>query len=936
MGLCLKREHWKNSYYLIVCIIFFLPSVILGWTVKKCSVADSSVQLRDPNFGKRCALYNNATSLALCANVTNITADISDVPSTIEILCLSGSNKFIQGGTFANFKRIIYLFMKMPLAGIYPNAFKGLDNLESLSISFLGRSMCNNLSLPTDVFSNLHSLKQLTLEGFKLFKSMRINLPSFTFLYSLALPANCITDLFHVFHIFQNVVFIHNLDVGSNKIESVNIQHIQNISLPNITELVLEKNPLKVIQRKALARFDIRLLNLGFTKLHLEDILNCGTEKLQSLSLTSACRNAINKTHILCSIADRFQLKLLSAPVNRFSGIYTKDFLGCSSLEFLNLNHNHIHIVDPELLYILPKLKQLHLSFTLIPMNLCPLSYKNNFTSSLEVLYFISNNIPVLKNRQFFCMTKLTDLILATNGIEHIEESAFWGLNNLQLLDLRNNKLTSLQISSLSGLSNLRELYIQNNVLESIQRFSLKRQTKLRLVKMDFVSVSVSFELFPNTETLDIQTTGKYITVYMNDTAASSLKSLSVNGSQVILDIKCGHPFFSTIRELKLFTTNKLISCSHHGPPLQHFKNLTNLQYHFSGVPLTGSVNFSNLPYLISLEIENLATALDPKVPHNDLFHKLYKLEILKLSNCGFKYFTAMLFKDMISLKVLVLKNEMILAMDPGLQNILSPVQFIYLYDVTFQCECENSWFVTWALKDKHTFVSGICSLFCLNLNKKYNLVDFDERSCRLEMGFMLFIVTLTSLVLFIVLTLLYNIFNSEIIQLFYVFQIWLKKLRGKTNNPTAYEYDAFVSYCSRDQGWVVKYLVPNLEEKGRNTVNLCLHNRDFLVGKDIVDNIMDSIYKSRKTICLISYNYLQSDWCSLEMRMATYKLLAEKNDDLILIFLENISDYHLSAYHRLARIVRKKTYIDWPQEETEQAEFWERLRMTVLETMEN
>ncbi|OCT72905.1 toll-like receptor 12 [Xenopus laevis] len=936
MDLCLKQEHWKNSYYLIVCILFFLPSVILGWTVKKCSVADRSVQLRDPVFSNRCALNKNATSLALCANVTNITADISDVPSTVEILCLSGSNKFIQGGTFANFKKILYLFMKMPLVRIYPDAFKGLDNLESLSISFLGHSMCNDLYLPMDAFSNLHSLKHLTLEGFNLVKSMRIRLPSFTFLYSLSLPANCITDLFHVFKIFQNLVSIHNLDVGSNNIESVNLQHKQNISLPNITELVLERNPLNVIQRKALARFNICFLNLGYTKLNLEDILNSGMEKLDSLNLKSACWHETHKTDMLCSIVDRFQLKTLSAPANRFFGIYTKDFLGCSSLEFIDLNHNHIHIVDPDLLYILPNLKQLQLSYNRLPMNLCPLSYQDNFTSSLEVLYFNGNNIPVLKNRQFFCMTKLTDLMLATNGIEHIEESAFWGLNDLQLLDLRNNKLTSLQISSLSGLSNLRELYIQNNNMEDIQRFSLKRQTKLRLVKIGFVSVAVSFELFSSIETLDIQTTGKYIAVNMNDTAASSLKSLRVNASRVELVIKCGHPFFSTLRELKVINTNEFISCSRHVSLLQHFKNLENLQYHFTGIPLTRNVNFSNLPHLRSLEVKNLATALDPNEPPNDLFHNLHKLEILKLFNCGFKYITVGFLKDMRSLKVLVLKNEMILAVDPGLHNILSPVQFIYLYDVTFQCDCENSWFVTWALKEKHTFVSGICSLFCFKLNKKYNLVDFDERSCRLEIGFMLFIVTFTSLVLFIVLTLLYNIFNSDIIQLFYVFQIWLKKLRGKADNSIAYEYDAFVSYCSRDQGWVVKYLVPNLEEKRRNTIKLCLHNRDFLVGKDIVDNIMDSIYKSRKTICLISYNYLQSDWCSLEMRMATYKLLAEKNDDLILIFLENISGYHLSAYHRLARIVRKKTYIDWPQEETEQAEFWERLRMTVLETMEN
>lgn len=39
--------------------------------------------------------------------------------------------------------------------------------------------------------------------------------------------------------------------------------------------------------------------------------------------------------------------------------------------------------------------------------------------------------------------------------------------------------------------------------------------------------------------------------------------------------------------------------------------------------------------------------------------------------------------------------------------------------------------------------------------------------------------------------------------------------------------------------------------------------------GKPIMENITDAIYNSRKTICVISRSYLQSEWCSREIQVA-------------------------------------------------------------------
>ncbi|KAM4652164.1 toll-like receptor 13 [Discoglossus pictus] len=595
-------------------------------------------------------------------------------------------------------------------------------------------------------------------------------------------------------------------------------------------------------------------------------------------------------------------------------------------------------MVDSNILYVLPKLRALYLSHNYLNIDLCPEWYNNrNYSSGLQLFQFSHNVVTVLRNRQFVCLPSLQELVLNNNNIASIEHSAFWGLKSLQILVLSNNKLIELPSGSLSGLFNLKEVSLKNNKLPILGYQDFQDQTQLNLLKFGSVSVKFTeFDLIPNLHNLEIQNSGKYVHINAHSNITSSLHSLFFNGSRLKINAACNHTFYTNLRELKVYNNYEFESCNESGSAIQHFKNLEKLQYHFNGKPFAEKLNFSNMPNLIHLEVQNLATTLDiSKVNPLDLFRRLYKLEIFKLINSGIQYFPADLFKDMKSLRLLLIENGLILAIDPGIQGALTHASYMYFNDMTFQCDCANAWFVNWAIKQKQTFVSSVDTAMCLQLNKRFNLLTFVGKNCDENTEFILFLVTFTSLSTFIILMLIYNIFNSSILQLIFIFRVWLHKLRGKKCDLIKYDYDAFVSYCSLDQVWIIKYLIPNLEEKGPPFLKLCLHNRDFQVGKDIVDNIMDSINKSRKTICLISQSYLKSEWCSLEMRMATYRTLSEKNDDLILLFLERISRYQLSSYHRLAKIVMKKTYIDWPEEENEQNAFWERLRLTIMDEKE-
>lgn len=66
-----------------------------------------------------------------------------------------------------------------------------------------------------------------------------------------------------------------------------------------------------------------------------------------------------------------------------------------------------------------------------------------------------------------------------------------------------------------------------------------------------------------------------------------------------------------------------------------------------------------------------------------------------------------------------------------------------------------------------------------------------------------------------------------------------------------------------------------------------------------------------------------------------SFRLFDEQKDILILVFLEDILSYLLSPYHRMRKMLKKKTYLSWPRAAENTELFWEKLRQA-LETSEN
>ncbi|XP_068179057.1 toll-like receptor 18 isoform X2 [Antennarius striatus] len=142
-----------------------------------------------------------------------------------------------------------------------------------------------------------------------------------------------------------------------------------------------------------------------------------------------------------------------------------------------------------------------------------------------------------------------------------------------------------------------------------------------------------------------------------------------------------------------------------------------------------------------------------------------------------------------------------------------------------------------------------------------------------------------------------------------------------------AYTYHAFISYSHSDADWVRDQLLPCLENS-KNPYRLCIHERDFMPGRWIIDNIIDNIENSRKVIFVLSRHFVNSEWCNYELYFAQQRAMGKTFSDVILVVKEPIDPGSLpSKYCKLKKMLSTKTYLEWPQQVNQQPFFWAQLK---------
>ncbi|KAG7257028.1 hypothetical protein CRUP_025408 [Coryphaenoides rupestris] len=526
--------------------------------------------------------------------------------------------------------------------------------------------------------------------------------------------------------------------------------------------------------------------------------------------------------------------------------------------------------------------------------------------SSLKTLRLIDNEIAELGCLDFFNLARLEELDLSRNNIVKLDACVFQNQKDLKVFTLSGNFLFEFYDTFKIGLKKLEFLDLSDNQIRRYGTGDFKSLESLSYLKLDGPHEvnSMVFEGLNNLTSLSLSLTPQMVNILGGPQWLTNLtvyldgcKGVDPNYSQNSVNL-------SSLKNLDIICIG--IHCS---MPFHILKIMKNLE-HFTAknflLVKSDIDTFISTPQLKNLIIrESGLSDINPK-----LFQPILKLEVLDLSRNNLKSLDFLAQVNLTSLRSLILFH------------FLPALTYLDLSLNPLICDCSNSGFLLWVLSTQ-TQIANLDQYVCTYPISKSGtmLLDIDVQSCWMDMSFLCYIST-TSLVLLTLLTAFGNHFlRWRLVYAYYRLMALRYDMRERKRNKP-YRYDAFISYNVQDEAWVHRELLPALEEE--RGWRLCLHHRDFQPGTSIMENITEAIYGSRKTICVITKHYLESEWCSREIQMASHRLLDEKKDVLILLFLEELPEQQLSPYYRMRKLVRRSTYLSWPQAGRHPGLFWQ------------
>ncbi|XP_040183227.1 toll-like receptor 13 [Rana temporaria] len=800
-------------------------------------------------------------------------------------------------GVFIGLENLRYLYVQNNLiAFLHPEVFGPLFNLKSLNLS---KNVLSDFSEVVNSIQPLHNLKSLLLCSNDIrFLNHVHKLPSY--LSTVLLCKNNLQELNCHQDFFENV---SSLDLSYNNITT---SSIQNVNLSRVKYLLVASNP----------HFDV-LKYLDNSTIKPENIDYSGLQLNTSSKLSQVCQHLMGKNistlnllengikhlseNILenCSLSDTVDLSR-----NRLKDIVCLKFLKPPRLKSLIVEHNLLKkLIDCGKAAQFPNLKSISLRYNRI-WSLEPYAFA--FSPNLEELKLNINNIIFLDRHTFWGLYKLKSLRLDNNLLTDLYTSTFIYLTELTSLNLRNNRVAVIFDNVFHYLPNLTILDLGGNKITQVkpEGFNgLKRLSKLYLDRNQIITITG--EMFSGVET----------TLQVLDLMANQLhfdssreeKSPFLNLSKVYdLKLQAQQPFGLTVI------------------PRKFFSGLTSLQALYlsqNRLAYLSSDTFQGLGNLKFLSLGEDCNGIQNLSP--GIFSNLSSLEVLDLENMCLQTLDKDIFLNLTSLKRLQLTKNALRAINVSLLENMTNLQYLDLWKCPLTCTCDNEELRNWLIKSSAQVVY-VYNLTCPNDPYSY-FHNFDISVCDRILKEILFGCSTVLVLLLMLIPILYSKYYWRIRYNYFLFLSWLHE--RWSSDKDLYKYDAFVSYNTMDEEWVYQNMLPVLENSSSsNGLRLCLHHRDFQLGRYIIDNIVDSIHSSRKTLCVVSRSYLKSEWCSLEMQLASYKLFDEMRDVLVLIFLENIPERELSTYHRMRKVMLKKTYIQWSEEPEAQKLFWAQL----------
>nr|AVP74315.1 Toll-like receptor 1 [Argopecten irradians] len=605
-------------------------------------------------------------------------------------------------------------------------------------------------------------------------------------------------------------------------------------------------------------------------------------------------------------------------------------------LEELIIGGNHIQNISKDAFEAFPHLRFLDLSGNQIPVNILHDSLyglRNSKVYKMDLEQMALTNLP-LDMFEHLQGTPIEGFSMSKNNLTMLDGNVFAKLN-ITHLTINNNYIKAI---NWTGLHNIEVLRLRWNKLPSVPDFCSSQNTSvvpnLRVIDL---GANKLFEVLPNQfrglclpKLTNLTLDQNYFRSVPNDTFKDlpSLRRLSLTWMRRNDLHFQTLAFRSSSLELLYLANhiNKFVD-THDMPNLFRFcpklkvLDMTKIRLTSGGQLLQRMLSpLTNLTKLVLQSTEIY------QVP-SDLFHKMKKLQNLNFMDCNIKGWDENTFKNVTSLqKIYLNRNKITLINETSFPpELFETLSFLNLQGNPFACDCDAFWFRQWVKQHTSTlayFPRGYeCATPVAWRSKLF--VDYDPsyQDCHPISGYIILGACLGSAFVLIVIvsSLLYH-FRWHIRH--YIYLMRAKKGYQRIPDGEDFAFDAFVAYNAEDRVFVISKLIPNLETQ--QNLRLCVHDRDFKVGELIVDNIQETVVRSRKVILVLSNAFAKSQWCKFELALAQIRAIEEGGNMVIIVMLEEIEARYMT--NSLHVLLKSTTYIPWAHNQEGQELFWKRL----------
>ena len=575
--------------------------------------------------------------------------------------------------------------------------------------------------------------------------------------------------------------------------------------------------------------------------------------------------------------------------IGTFNTITNNTFESLENIEELTITTYNLSSVEPLAFYYLPELKSLNIGGTywlsvadfypalivLQRTKLENLPLSSKLDSEGASIVPKDNNIPELVVlNDSFCenldLPYLTHLhldhsLLYQLGSRH-NRNCFSKLSKLRVLNLSFNGLSTYEIGSwdLSTLENLVEIDISHQNYPLFGPYDVLFASPRNLVTLDMSSIlqpsaentwdSVIYVIASQTKYLNFQSNAVTVLKVFDSPERNPGVPFEVDFSQNDM-ISFEGSFDVAIRDSNLTVVSLFLSANQLGKQLddrgdhifKYFLDLTKLDLTLNGI--------KQLPY--------------------SRFESIHKMDYLNLSKNSLLSITFKI-SHMKNLKSLDMSENLVSQFNAELQTDLdevkshSPNFTINMLGNPFQCSCETRSFL-WCMYYRRSMFERFEKYTCTyngnltrfsNMKQLLKTIDYDCSS-------KLILKVTASLFVSIVIVIALSVFlyrHKWDVRFFCLRYVTNRKAYQELEeSEEEYEYDAFVSFHSDDQDWVWNELheilgrtEDNVETDDQPRFRLCIHERDFVPGGLIEENILRSIESSRKTIVVLSRNFMK------------------------------------------------------------------------------